>query len=66
MVTEKELASACAIKFLADLLRAARNDSAKNPMRYLENILAKYEKIADTILANVTYRTLDEWKEPFE
>jgi len=66
MVSEKELAAACAIKFLADLLRAARNDSGKNPMRYIENTLGKYEKIADTILANSTYQILDGWKEPFE
>jgi hypothetical protein len=66
MVTERELTAACAIKFVSDLVRAARNDSGKNPLRYLENILTKYEKIADTILANVTYRTLDEWREPFE
>ena len=66
MVSEKEIASACAIKFLSDLVRAARNDSGKDPMRYIENILGKYEKIADTILANSTYQTLDEWKEPFE
>jgi hypothetical protein len=57
MVSEKEIASACAIKFLADLLRAARNDSTKNPLRYLETKLGKYEKIADTILANSTYQT---------
>ena len=66
MVTEREISAACAIKFLADLVRAARNDSSKNPLGYLEKILAKYERVADTILANVTYRTLDEWKEPFE
>jgi hypothetical protein len=66
MVTEREIAAACAVKFLSDLVRGARNDSGKNPLLYLEKILGKYEKIADTILANVTYRTLDEWKEPFE
>jgi hypothetical protein len=60
------LAAACAIEFLADLLRAARNDSSKNPLRYLEDKLGKYEKIADTILAKATYQTLDEWKEPFK
>jgi hypothetical protein len=66
MVSEKEIAAACAVKFLADLVRAARNDSVKKPLRYLENALGKYEKIADTILANATYQTLDQWKEPFE
>jgi len=66
MVSEKEIAAACAVKFLSDLVRAARNDSRKNPLRYLEDKLGKYERIADTILANSTYQTLDEWKEPFE
>jgi hypothetical protein len=66
MVDENEIAAACAVKFLADLVRAARNDSRKNPLRYLEDKLGKYEKIADTILANATYQTLDQWKEPFE
>lgn len=61
MVDQNEVSAACAIKFLADLIRAAENDSSKDPMHYLKNKLGEYEKAADTILANVTYSTLDEW-----
>ena len=66
MVQPNDIAAAQAIKFCDMLVRAAETDSAGKPMQYLKDQLAKLNPIADTILANVVYQTLDDWKEPFE
>jgi len=66
MVDARDIAAAQAIKFCDMLVRAAEQDSTGKPMKYLKDKLAKLNPIADTILANVVYQTLDDWKEPFE
>jgi hypothetical protein len=60
-----DLAAAQAIKFCDQLARAAEKDSSGKSMKYLKDQLAKLNPIADTILANVVYQTLDDWKEMF-
>ncbi len=66
MPQPNDIAAAQAIKFCDQLVRAAEKDSTGKPMKYLRDKLAKLNPIADTILANAVYQTLDDWKEPFE
>jgi hypothetical protein len=66
MIQPSDIAAAQAIKFCDMLVRAAEQDSAGKPMKYLKDKLSKLNPIADRILANVVYQTLDDWMEPFE
>ncbi|HXZ98536.1 MAG TPA: hypothetical protein VED24_04135 [Candidatus Acidoferrum sp.] len=66
MVDANDLAAAKAIKFCDELVRAAEKDSSGKPLKYLKDQLAKLNPIADNILANAVYQTIDDWKRPFE